>query len=976
MFADALMTPRGTEGTVRDPFVLERIVEEHGAHARHQGRRARAAINARRLAVDEVARRERFNAHLAAEHLAKTKRKLQRGLLAAAAAAGAGSSSAGGGGYGSGRGRDGGFGSGLGGGNGLFALSEAAVDPRRRMHCSTARCEVVDVGGWMEGELHREAEAAEAERAAKRAARRAAKAAEGPSGTVVTSLPSSVVGSALTTPSASPRGRLITHAAASAEALTALRRAGLRSAADAQRKNMFLAKPQQRTVDGNVERGTGSEAPSMPLGGNSPPFSAFDCAGDAGAAESGIGARRRRSTASVSSAALRTDTFPTTPTDADGITSIASRGSHSVVVSGPFPPPPASGGGGGTSPLSQPQSLTSSPNRRSSLWAPRRQSSVNPNLHSVGGGGGGNSSSASTSVLVQVGGGGPPSGSAAVRPTPPPSLAGGSRRRHSLASSSSETASFPRQPQPHPLGDGSIGNPSSPSPTSFSELQSQASPLVGGEGGSASFRSAGEPFPARREVRGSDDPLRHQPQRKRVSLLLPTASSSTTPDRAAPSPRGGSRPTNGNSPETNTHKSVSQNSGGSVADHQRRALPPSRGGRGTSGGRDREDVPSPQSATASPDAAASVVIPRPPRALSLSAFASTLLPGDRDDGYDHAITSHANKMRSVVGGAHHRRSGAPSPTNAASARLTASGKGAGPEAEGEIASTTHPTTPRPPQQRQSSPRGAAKASSAASIRLNAVDEASAAGGGGRRPISSTSGVLPSAGTQQTPIHRSNHHHPLQQQRPAAPQQPHPPPPLVLNGLAIPASEATQLAADFLFLSYGRSHILIREAAENGPDTKFRAGVRGFFFYELTTFAAREGLAEVSFADFCRLTYGLTAAQTAQMVRRFSLARVQWCLGLSWRVAETVHEAYNAITAAPSTDEDAVSEESEEFEGGMADTSLHRPVTFERLRSYVSSAVDGKTMKEGDLRRIFSRADADGDGVLSKAEFATLFALIR
>ena len=160
----------------------------------------------------------------------------------------------------------------------------------------------------------------------------------------------------------------------------------------------------------------------------------------------------------------------------------------------------------------------------------------------------------------------------------------------------------------------------------------------------------------------------------------------------------------------------------------------------------------------------------------------------------------------------------------------------------------------------------------------------------------------------------------------------------------------QIEEDFLSLSYGGSHISKSFLESEPPDHVFEVGGS-------RTATCRELLhvlnkadepTNMSFTDFVEMALQISQRDAVRVVRRFS-RQLGWTCGLTSTCARLVHLSYLSSTNQETT-----------------------PFQINDLKLLAKSTHRVSPVSEEGIQRIFQDADIDGDGVLSKSEFAYLF----
>ena len=161
-------------------------------------------------------------------------------------------------------------------------------------------------------------------------------------------------------------------------------------------------------------------------------------------------------------------------------------------------------------------------------------------------------------------------------------------------------------------------------------------------------------------------------------------------------------------------------------------------------------------------------------------------------------------------------------------------------------------------------------------------------------------------------------------------------------------EVQQAELDFLTLSYGSTHILLKHLREWGPEQSCHAGRHRIKFFTLVHATEALGVEELTFADFLVTATGMPYPQVKAAIIKYAL-QIGWARDLSLILANRVSTAYKMLT-----------------EDGT------QPANFDAFVRFHKSIKDDKIILEENLLAIFNHADVDRDGVLSKAEYASLF----
>jgi hypothetical protein len=178
-------------------------------------------------------------------------------------------------------------------------------------------------------------------------------------------------------------------------------------------------------------------------------------------------------------------------------------------------------------------------------------------------------------------------------------------------------------------------------------------------------------------------------------------------------------------------------------------------------------------------------------------------------------------------------------------------------------------------------------------------------------------------------------------------------PSLALGSGITQKSIAQCELDFGMLSYGRTHILMETLLDYGAEHVADFGHRRVMFIEFIDYMKRNRLNELPFVSFVHIVHPRwPRSGIPQAVQHYATA-YGWALGLPFDLAECI----NKIWIMANTEKDDEGQDTISF------------AEFARLCQVESSFA----LDFNDLRAMFYATDTNGNGLLSKDEFAQFVA---
>ena len=170
---------------------------------------------------------------------------------------------------------------------------------------------------------------------------------------------------------------------------------------------------------------------------------------------------------------------------------------------------------------------------------------------------------------------------------------------------------------------------------------------------------------------------------------------------------------------------------------------------------------------------------------------------------------------------------------------------------------------------------------------------------------------------------------------------------VVEYAAPPKPLLRQMESDFLMLSYGASHAKLDTFRDYGREHMADLGDRRVCFAEIIDYMTAQSLEDLPLQLFIHIVYPQFAIPGIVRSIRRHAKHLGWACDLSWPIADAVHRLWTMAKR--------VVIEGEEH------------ITFPEFSAIV---LDTFTIDQSELKQMFLATDEDGNGNLSKDEFAS------